>query len=297
MNSFGVVFEEMNKHGLQVEVARKGKDGILQSARPEELATLATKSRVATAAKLLQNLTVSEKQRWAVDTKEEGNILFQERKYAEAMEKYVEALSASDFGAALNSGSIPNTPEEDADLSKSSVTEGNIDTLIVPILCNLSACSIQLQLWYKAAQFADHAITLRPTCRKAALRKGIALYHITEFQESLLNFRCAAEEGGIMPLTEEDGKRLQHYKRLTLEGLKREKEAVQSQKLRLQEVFGGAAKPAQSFINLDATALRAKVEEPMGILEALWIMIMFIFEQLRRIISASIFGIDQKSQT
>jgi tetratricopeptide (TPR) repeat protein len=295
MNSFGVVFDEMNKHGLQVDVARKNKDGVLQSARPEELATLCTKSRVAAAAKLLQNLDATEKLQWAIDTKEEGNVLFQEQKYSEAMEKYVEALSASDFGSSTDNNEVTGCSEA-VDVAHGSAV-GNIDILIIPVLCNLSACSIQLKLWYKAAQFADHALRLRPTCRKAALRRGIALYHITEFQEALLAFRCASEEGGIMPLTEEDGKRLRHFKRLVLEGLKREKEAIQNQKLRLQEVLGGGVKSIESMDAIvGVNSAIVAIEKPMGIMEALWTMILFLFQELRKRLGTIIFGFNHKAK-
>lgn len=101
MDNFGKLFEEVNKNapkGMQIEVARQSKSGQMVSAKPQELATLSTKSRIASTAQLLQKLSKEEKLTWALETKEEANQLYREKRFAEAMERYVEALTATNFG-------------------------------------------------------------------------------------------------------------------------------------------------------------------------------------------------------
>jgi tetratricopeptide (TPR) repeat protein len=51
--------------------------------------------------------------------------------------------------------------------------DNNVDTLVVPVLCNMAACCMQLKYFAKAAMFCDQALALRPLCAKALMRKGI----------------------------------------------------------------------------------------------------------------------------
>lgn len=105
MDKFGKLFEEVNKNappGMQLEVTRQTKSGHTVAAKPQELATLSTKSRIASTANVLQKLSKEEKLQWAMETKEEANQLYREKRFAEAMEKYVEALTATDFGKKPN---------------------------------------------------------------------------------------------------------------------------------------------------------------------------------------------------
>jgi len=164
-----------------MEVKRQSKDGTLQSTKPNELATLNTKARIATTAQLLKNLNGDEKLQWALQTKEEGNQLFQKKDFAAAIEKYMETLSAADFGSSLN-----ETLETNG--------RGNVDVLIIPILCNLAACCVELEQWQKVILFADQALKLRPTCRKAKYRQGIGYMNIGEFDKAIDVFEELSSE-------------------------------------------------------------------------------------------------------
>lgn len=83
-------------------------------------------SRFAVTANNLQNLNSEEKLKWALEVKKEANLLFAQKRFSEAADKYFEAVAASE----LESESV----------------SGNIDELVVPVLCNLAACSIELQV-------------------------------------------------------------------------------------------------------------------------------------------------------
>ena len=99
MNSFDVVYGELKKSGMSVDIKRKMDDGSLVDARANELASLGTKATIASTAGLLKKLTPQEKLAWAIETKNEANELFRKQLFAEASVKYVEALAGSDFGS------------------------------------------------------------------------------------------------------------------------------------------------------------------------------------------------------
>ena len=175
MNSFDVVFNELKKSGLGVDIKRKRDDGTMVDARENELASLGTKATVASTAGLLKKLSPAEKLSWAIETKNEANELYKIHDFSGAMGKYVESLAGSDFG----------------DKEPGSTNKGNVDTLIVPVLCNLAACSIQVKEWGKAVSFGEQAVLLRPNCCKAHLRKGIGLMHLGEHELALASFAKA----------------------------------------------------------------------------------------------------------
>jgi hypothetical protein len=58
------------------------------------------------------------------------------------------------------------------DQSPIELSENNVENLVIPVLCNMAACCMQLKEWAKAAMFCDQALQLRPQCIKALMRKG-----------------------------------------------------------------------------------------------------------------------------
>jgi tetratricopeptide (TPR) repeat protein len=214
MNSFGIVFDELQKSGLGIDIKRKGTDGSLIDAKPNELASLGTKSTVATTAGLLKKLSYEEKLAWAIETKNEANELFKDGKFHEAMGKYVESLAGSDFGSVgYDRPKIVNLDDdEEEEDNEATENTGNVDTLVVPVLCNLAACCIQVAEWGKAVNFADQAVLLRPHCAKAQMRKGIGLMRSGEHELALSSFELAQKHAlqtdnktGATPATLEDG--------------------------------------------------------------------------------------------
>ena len=188
MNSFDIVYQELNKDGMKVDVMRKRKDGTMEQASARELASLGTKARVASTAGLLKKLSPEEKLTWATETKDEANQLYSQHKYAEAMEMYVEALAGSDFGKKKTTTKFA---EGGAGSREQSHADGNIDTLIIPVLCNLAACCIQIEEWGKAISFAQQALLLRPKCTKALMRQGVGFLKAGEFELALDSLKSA----------------------------------------------------------------------------------------------------------
>jgi tetratricopeptide (TPR) repeat protein len=171
MNSpFDVFMKQFKDSGMDVAVKRQGKNGEIHEAKPAELETLSTKSRIASTAQLLSKLSDEEKLEWARETKHQGNTYFAEGQFSMAMKEYVDALTASKFD-----------------------DDSNIDCLVVPVLCNLAACCIELHEWGKAVQFCEQAIDLRPFCSKAYLRKGLAFLRIYEYQRALEDLKRAEQ--------------------------------------------------------------------------------------------------------
>jgi tetratricopeptide (TPR) repeat protein len=188
MNSFDLVFSELQKNskGMTVDLKRKTKAGDLIDAKPNELASLGTKSTVASTAGLLAKLTPKEKLAWAIETKNEANEFYAEQEFKDAMIKYVECLAATDFGKTPPEGAAEAEGGEGAEAGTS-----NVDAMVVPVLCNLAACCIQLGEWSKAASFGEQATLLRPHCSKAQLRMGLGLLRMGEFDLALVRFKCA----------------------------------------------------------------------------------------------------------
>lgn len=191
-----VMFENMNSGSMKAEVMRKLPDGSLESASAKQLGGLSTKSRVAYATQNLKQLKPEERLAWAMEMKEYANELYANNEIQSAMEKYVEALSASDFGKkavdrAEDEDASSDAPVADGDASVS--LEGNVDTLVIPCLTNLAACCIQIRDFPKALKFADSALELRPKCGKALMRRGMSLVYIGEYDTGITALEaCAA---------------------------------------------------------------------------------------------------------
>jgi tetratricopeptide (TPR) repeat protein len=180
MNPLDTMLKQMNKSGVSCEITRQNKHGILEPVKEAEIKTLTTKSTIATTASLISRLSTAEKLEWAIETKDEGNDLYQRNEYLAAMEKYVECLTASDFG---------QKPSEEEVALKSHDKSNNIDELVLPVLCNLAACCIQLQQWQKGVLFCDQALRIKPETIKVLYRQGICFVQTGEYQSAMKNFQ------------------------------------------------------------------------------------------------------------
>ena len=210
---FEVMMQSMNEDkantGMSCHVKRKLPDGTMVDADPKALGSLGTKSRMMYAANNLKQMSPSERTTWALEMKEYANALYAEQSIPEAMEKYVEALAASNFGTIMTPKVDPPKEEAaaeavveadagtaDLDLTggkDSKFSDNNVDTLIVPVLCNLAACCIQIKSFAKAMKFADAALELRPRCGKALMRRGMALVHAGENKKAIHALQVALE--------------------------------------------------------------------------------------------------------
>ena len=239
-----VMLEQMNANappGMVCQVKRRCEDGSLLDVNANQLSTLSTKSRVATAAQALKDVPAAERTAWAIEMKDYANELYANQQIRDAMEKYVEALAASDFGGGENMQCDSTSPTTD-----------NVNVLIMPILCNLAACCIQLKEFSKSLQFTEQALKLRPKCGKALMRRGMSMLHFGEFKKALADFDRALEIGGdgdgedgdvILPVTAADRQRIPILIHKAQQGLESEAKAVARQKKSLEKHFKPLPKP------------------------------------------------------
>ena len=242
-----VMLQQLNANcvgGMSVQVKRRCNDGSLIDASANQLSTLSTKSRVATAAQALKELPPAERTAWAIEMKDYANELYATNQTRDAMEKYVEALAASNFGADLPPLlSSPAVSAAADSVEADSPENSNIDVLVIPILCNLASCCILLQEFSKAQAFADQALALRPLCGKALMRRGIALLQHGEYAKAATSLTRALElredaPGAVLVVSEGDRQRIPILLGRTQQGLEAEQKAVARQKRSLEKYFG-----------------------------------------------------------
>ncbi len=240
-----VIVEEMNKNEyMDVVIKRKMPDGSFVDASAASMSVLSTQAKVATQAQALMGATKEERTKWAIEMKNYANSLYAEHQYADAMEKYVEALTASDFGTKQKESAISSDNKGTESLNQDArIDEDNIDVLVIPVLSNLAACSIQLQQWKKAEKFCQQAIDLRPNCAKAYMRKGIALFNLGDYndaKQALLtarNVSNSSKEDTVLAINEHDDQRITILLNKIQTQLNVEKANMLKQKAKLKELF------------------------------------------------------------
>lgn len=120
---------------------------------------------------------------------------------------------------------------------------------MIPVLCNLAACCVELQQWAKVALFVDQILQLRPLCRKAHYRHGIALLNLNEYSLSIKAFETALESlpasstavSECMPLNDSERQKVKHYLQKAIDARKKELVALDKRKSALQKAFGGSS--------------------------------------------------------
>lgn len=267
MDPLDVLLKSSKDTGLDVEIKRQGPNGCMTAVRTNELAALHTKSKIASTAQLLKNLNNKEKLEWAIETKNEGNHLFNDGNYKAAVEKYVEALTATDFSA-----------------------NGNVHELALPVLCNLCLCCMKLEEWHKCVLFADQALKLDPLCEKALFRKGAGLVKMGNYDDAISVLKSITRdivsksidiiddmkvEEKSLKLSANDRKNIPYWLKLAYDGKKKDKETLSRQKRNLERVFGGAA-PSLSSAMMENERTNSVIQEltPMS----LWELVVFFWE-------------------
>jgi tetratricopeptide (TPR) repeat protein len=117
------------------------------------------------AAQLTANLTPQQKIEWAAYQRKEGNKLFSQNRYQEAMDVYLTCLVAID----TSNSSQENNPRDDDTLKNQCETE-----IQLPVLLNLALCALKLGMLSKAEKFCNYAIELKSgqTSVKSYFRRG-----------------------------------------------------------------------------------------------------------------------------
>lgn len=168
----------LSGNGMNVEFKRQMGNGEYQNATEKDLGLLNSKALIASTAMKLNGMDEDSKLNTALELKLEGNELFKAKNYEMALKTYLQALSASNFGGASESSSTPST-------------DGNVDTLIVPVLGNMAACCLQINEYVKVVKFCEQILLLRPNNFKASLRKGMGFYYLKEYDLSLESLKHA----------------------------------------------------------------------------------------------------------
>merc|ERR1719411_721035 len=106
--------------------------------------------------------------------KEEGNNLFKEKKYEEAIEKYVEALSRIDIIICKNQfKNMPNLIEQKT-----------------PLLLNYAQCKLFLGDFRSAIGPCDEVLNIEPKNVKALFRRGKAHVRLLSSEEATKDFEA-----------------------------------------------------------------------------------------------------------
>lgn len=313
MNPLEIVLEQMNE-GVDVEIKRQHKDGYLEPIKDKELASLKTKSLLATTSQLIQKLDSNEKLEWAIETKNEGNELFRQQDYQKAMEKYVEALAATDFGqlkpmtapVTLSSTSSPNIVEVDENGNEIKdelpIPEiGNVDSLVIPILNNLASCCIQLKQWNKVVLFSQQALSFRSNCHKAKYRHAQGLLNMGDHDECIKILkelylfyldRSASNSSDLksdvtFELSEQEIQKLPKLLKLAAEERIKAKKQSQEQKVAMQKAFNWTPPSFHTNESDEPPPLipmKKKKIEPMSLTEALIYLLELLWNFLMRLL-------------
>eukprot|EP01035_Chromulina_nebulosa_P031046 gene31046-41349_t len=238
---------------------------------------------------MIKDLPSEEKLQWAITAKENANALFKQKQFTDAMKIYVECLAAADFGS-------------------DSQSSENIDKLVIPVVCNLAACSIELKEWRKVVNFCDQALDLRPYCSKALYRKGIALLEVGDYDAAVAAFnlihsrphpekeepQAGDSVGESMPLSEQETSRVAGYLARARSGIRRQREHAQQQKLALVRAFNksGTRQPTGPRPNEGLSSQQPPpiVKEAVGLMSA-WELLSYFYRSfisfIRQLLTSS----------
>lgn len=244
--------------GASVEFKKQLPNGTMVDTTEKQLSYLKTQSKIASTAQLLQKLDETDRTKWAIEMKDYANELYENKYFPEALEVYVEALTASKF------------VDED-------ICNTNVEDLIIPVLCNMAACCIQLKHWEKAAKFAEQAIKLRSNCSKALMRQGVAFFYLGEFKLSISTLKNALDNSRqannllieeskekspyftkFVLLSENDIQRITIMISKSRNGLKIEKKGYQNQKTALQKIFSKSTSDEKSEHEINSFSVSEK---------------------------------------
>eukprot|EP01041_Mallomonas_annulata_P014828 gene14828-31493_t len=162
---------QMQVNGVTPEVKRQNPDGSLQSLPDNYMEYVGTKSKLASCAQTFMKLDEDDRIKVAIKIKDAANKLFSESNFKDAMDNYLQALMAFDY-TSINSGDNTRI----------------LNTLTLPLLCNLAACCNELKEYHKAIKFSDQALLLNPLSSKAHLRRGQSHMKLGDYTNAEIDF-------------------------------------------------------------------------------------------------------------
>lgn len=116
-------------------------------ATENELMSLQSRSRIAVTANNLTNLSPEERTLWAIEVKDQANELFKRGLFAEAASQYLEVHDSIVLLLFLIIFIRPPRQAIAATRLDDSDEGGNVDEIVVPLLCNIAACNIQMKVY------------------------------------------------------------------------------------------------------------------------------------------------------
>jgi len=145
----------------QFELQKKMPDGSTRKADENDMALADFQSKLKQAAEMVSKLSPDEKIQWAKEHRKHGNNLFQKKQFKQAMDVYLTCLVAIDSDSNSNGqeeGKEQSNKVFNTDIEWVEKTEHEIK---LPVLLNLSACTLKLGMYRKTCSFCDLALEIK----------------------------------------------------------------------------------------------------------------------------------------
>ena len=174
-NPIDSALESFRSHGISPVLKKKIVDDsgreVYEDASKRDLKLLSEQSRIANISQELSHLCLTERNAWALARRSDGNLQFERGNYSTAAQIYFEALAASNLNVGRN--------------------EDNIDEVVIPLICNLAACSVQLCEWRRTVLLCKEALQIRPNCLKALVRCALACIKLEDYDSAKIYLKKA----------------------------------------------------------------------------------------------------------
>jgi tetratricopeptide (TPR) repeat protein len=220
------------------ELQKKMPDGSSRKATAEEMSAHDMKNKLEQAAHLTSQMTAEQKMEWTQKQRQQGNQLYQEAKYKEAIDIYLTCLVARD------------TNQQ---------SEKDQQVVILPVMNNLAQCALQLGWYHKAEVFCTLAME---SLQEDSIGQAVAkLYYKRGKARRLRGIYDLAKKDLEQALTKLDGvsdnpndksleqkaieKEFQLLEKAIAEGKKNKKRAQRA----MQKVLGSQTSDATTDVN------------------------------------------------
>jgi len=145
--------------GPQFELQKRLPDGTTRRANDSEMAMADFQSKLKQAAVQAAKLQPEQKMVWAINQRKKGNDLFSHANYKEAMDVYLTCLVALDTES--TNKKVNDSTAFNINGNLSSEYKERIDREVkLPVLLNLSACTLKLGMIKKTEQFCNIALQI-----------------------------------------------------------------------------------------------------------------------------------------
>jgi len=271
MSTMSTAMQEFSNEGSenspQVELHKRMPDGSSIPVGKQAMKATDAQMMLKQTADQLAGLSPEEKLAWAKKQRLEGNQLFTEQKYQEAMDIYLTCLVAIDFKSENTSLSdagndaVNQHPKERRELMEREVQ--------LPVLLNLAACALKLSQYKKGEQFCNIALadlSLSKENAKVWYRRGKARMHTGQYEKAADDFKTALK----LVDTDAEKNAIQKDVRKLATLRKAAKENQRKYEMAMRSVFQGSneanrlytdeAKPAYSTLAVSSDCTGSKVE-------------------------------------